>query len=55
MNNPVYFEFGPVVLEEMAFKGISYLELWQPFCSAECNHLPILVEGIKRNKSVKLF
>ena len=23
----------------MPFKGISYLELWQPFCSAECNHL----------------
>ena len=24
---------------EMPFKGISYLELWQPFCSAEQNHL----------------
>ena len=23
----------------MPFKGIYYLELWQPFCSAECNHL----------------
>ena len=23
----------------MPFKGISYLELWQPFCSAERNHL----------------
>ena len=23
----------------MPFKGISYLELWQPFCSVECNHL----------------
>ena len=23
----------------MLFKGISYLELWQPFCSAERNHL----------------
>ena len=34
-----YFEFGPVVQEEMPFKGISYLELWQPFCSAEYNHL----------------
>ena len=31
--------FGPVVQEEMPFKGISYLELWQPFCSAERNHL----------------
>ena len=23
----------------MLFKGISYLNIWQPFCSAECNHL----------------
>ena len=23
----------------MSFKGISYLELWWPFCSAELNHL----------------
>ena len=23
----------------MPFKGIFYLELWQPFSSAECNHL----------------
>ena len=23
----------------MQFKGLSYLELWQPFCSAEHNHL----------------
>ena len=22
----------------MPLKGISYLELWQPFCSVECNH-----------------
>ena len=33
----------------MWFKGISYLELWQPFCSAERNHLCNLVEGIMRN------
>ena len=39
-NNFVnYFEFGPVVQEEMPFKDISYLELWWPFCSAEQNHL----------------
>ena len=28
-----------MVQEEMPFKGISYPELWQLFCSAECNHL----------------
>ena len=33
------FELGPVVQEEMPFKCISYLELWQPFCSGEHNHL----------------
>ena len=32
-------EYGPVVQEEMSFKGISYLELWQSLCSAERNHL----------------
>ena len=26
-------------LEEMPFKGFSYLELWQPFCAAEHYHL----------------
>ena len=28
-----------MVLEKMLFKCISDLELWQPFCSAEHNHL----------------
>ena len=31
--------FGPVVQEEMSLKDMSYLELWQPLCSAERNHL----------------
>ena len=34
-----YFEFGPEFQEEMSFKNISYLELWQPLCSMEQNHL----------------
>ena len=37
----------------MLFKDISNLELWQRFCSAELNHFSVLVEGIKRNNSVK--
>ena len=41
--------------EEMPFKDISYLELKQPFCSAQQNHLCNLVEGIIWNNSVKLF
>ena len=32
-------EFGQVVQEEMLFKDISYLELWQPLSSVEQNHL----------------
>ena len=32
-----YFEFGPVV-QEMSFKDMSYLELWQSLCSVEWNH-----------------
>ena len=28
-----------MVQEEMLLKGISYLEPWQPFCSAELMHL----------------
>ena len=27
-----------MVKEELPFKDISYLELWQPFCSADQNH-----------------
>ena len=34
-----YFEFGPVVAEEMSFKIFLYLELWQPSCSVERVHL----------------
>ena len=34
-----YFESGPVFQEEKVFKDISYLELWQPLCSMERNHL----------------
>ena len=50
-----YFEFGPVVQVEMSFKGISYLDIWQPFCSAECNHLCNFGRGYYADKSVKLF
>ena len=34
-----YLEYGSVIQEEILFKDISYLELWQPYCSTECNHL----------------
>ena len=34
-----HFKFEPVVQEEMSLKDISYLELWQPLCSVERNHL----------------
>ena len=33
-----YMKFGLVVQEEMSFKDISYLELWQPLSSVDWNH-----------------
>ena len=33
------FEFRQVVMEEILFKDMSYLELWQLFCLAEQNNL----------------
>ena len=33
-----YMKLGQVLLE-ISFKDISYLELWQPFCSVDLNHL----------------
>ena len=34
-----YFEFEPVVQEEILLNDTSYLELRQPLCSKERNHL----------------
>ena len=34
-----------MVQEELPFKGISYLDIWQPFCLAYCNHLCNFVRG----------
>ena len=39
----------------MPFKGISYLELRQPFVQWSVTVCAVLVEGIQRNNSVKLF
>ena len=33
------FQLRPVVHEEMLLKKLSYLQLWQPFCYLELNHL----------------
>ena len=32
-------KFEQVVQEEILFKDISYLDLWQPLCSVDWNHL----------------
>ena len=39
----------------MLFKDISYLELMQPFVQWSRTICAMLVEGIMRNNSVKLF
>ena len=65
------FEFRPVVKEEMSFKGISYLELWQCFCSVErnllskfgrgcyeeqfCENIVNLGQWFRRNRRLKDF
>ena len=33
------YEIWTIVQEEMSFKDISYLELWQHLCSVDWNHL----------------
>ena len=48
------FDFGPVV-QEISFEDISYLELCQPLFLWSKTICAILVEGMVRNISVKLF
>ena len=50
-NIHVNMEFGPVVQEEMPLKSFSYLELWQPFCKAECHHLCNVFTGYYEKQS----
>ena len=49
------FILGPVVQEEISLKGFSNLELWRPFFQRSGTISAILVKGIMRNNSVKLF
>ena len=39
----------------MQLKGISYLDIWQPFVQQSVTISAILVEVVMRNNSVKLF
>ena len=48
-------KFGQVVLEEMLFKDISYLELWQPFCSVEQNHVCNFGRGYYEEQSCEII
>ena len=45
-------KFGQVFQEEVSFKDISYLELWQPFFQWTETICAILGEGIMRNNPV---
>ena len=44
-----------MVQKEMSFKDIYFVELWQPSVQRIRTVCAILVEGIMRNDSVKLF
>ena len=46
---------GPVVQEKMLFHDISYLELSQPLCSVDWNHLCIFKECIMEKIHVRLY
>ena len=48
-------KFGPVVLEEMSFKDMSYLELWQPLCSVERNHLCNFGRGYQEDQFCEII
>ena len=39
----------------MPFKGISYLDLWLPFCSAERNHLCNFGRGYQEERFCKII
>ena len=43
------------MVQEMSFKDISYLELWQPFCSVERNHLCNFGRGHYEEQFGELF
>ena len=48
-------EFELAVQEEMPFKDISYIQLWQLFCSAERNHLCNYGRGYYEKQFFELF
>ena len=49
------FEFGPVVGDVKASNGISYMEILQQFCSAECNHLCNLCRGLNEEQFCEII
>ena len=50
-----YMKFGLVVQEEMSFKDISYLELWQPLSSVDWNHLCIIGKRHHEEQSCEII
>ena len=44
-----------MVQEEKTVKGISYLELWQPFCSVECNNLCNFGNGFNEEQFLEII
>ena len=49
------FRIYTSVMEEMPFKDISYLELWQPFGSVEQNHLCNFGRGCNEEQFCKIL
>ena len=43
------------MVQKMSFKDISYLELWQPFCSVECNYLSNFGKGYYKEQVCEII
>ena len=48
------YKLGPV-FQEMSFKDMSYLELWQSLCSVDWNHLCSIRRRHHEDQSCELF
>ena len=47
--------YHPIIRDAKPFKCFSYLELWQPFCSAERNHLCNFGRGYQEEQFCEIY
>ena len=54
-HSVIYFEIGPEAQQDKSSKGISYLQLWWPFCSTGRKHLCNLIRGHYKKKFCEII